>query len=124
MTAVSRIDLTDASTFPTRRVEAWKYSDLKRWLREAPPASPQAEVSSPGAFDDLGGEAIIFANGRAVGVTDFIASGEQTLRLRYVSDAVGTGHTASARVSARAGARLLLLETHEGAGSALSLIHI
>ncbi|MBA4788019.1 MAG: Fe-S cluster assembly protein SufD, partial [Brevundimonas sp.] len=59
-----------------------------------------------------------FANGRAVGVTDFIASGEQTLRLRYISDAVGTGHTASARVAARAGAKLLLLETHEGAGSA------
>ena len=118
MTPASRIDLTDASTFPTRRVEAWKYSDLKRYLREAPQPSPQAEASAPGVFDDLGGEAIIFANGRAIGVTDFIASGEQTLRLRYVSDAVGTGHTASARVSARAGARLLLLETHEGSGSA------
>ncbi|MFN3836191.1 MAG: SufB/SufD family protein [Brevundimonas sp.] len=118
MSAAFAIDLTDAETFPSRRTEAWKYSDLKRYLREAPEPSPTAAVGPPGPFYDLGGEAIVFANGRAVGVTDFIASGQQTLRLRYVSDAVGTGHTASARVSARAGAKLLLLETHEGAGSA------
>ncbi len=118
MSAAYRIDLTDASTFPSRRVEAWKYSDLRRHLREAPQPSPTTAVGAPGPFYDLGGEAIVFANGRAVGVTDFIASGEQTLRLRYISNAVGTGHTAGARVSARAGARLLLLETHEGAGSA------
>nr|WP_314525812.1 Fe-S cluster assembly protein SufD [uncultured Brevundimonas sp.] len=118
MTASSRIDLTDASTFPSRRDEAWKYTDLKRWLREAPQPSPAVDAAASGVFDGLGGEAIIFANGRALGVTDFIASGEQTLCLRYVSDAIGTGHAASARVSARAGARLLLLETHEGAGSA------
>ena len=118
MSAAFNIDLADADTFPSRRAEAWKYSDLKRYLREAPEPSAAAEIASAGAFDGLGGEAIVFANGRAVGVTDFIASGERTLRLRYVSDAVGTGHTASARVSARAGARLLLLESHEGAGSA------
>lgn len=118
MSAASRIDLTDAATFPSRRTEAWKYSDLKRYLREVPQPSGTAAVGAPGPFYALGGDAIVFANGRAVGVTDFIASGDQTLRLRYITDAVGTGHTASARVSARAGARLLLLETHEGAGSA------
>lgn len=118
MSALSRIDLTDADTFPSRRTEAWKYSDLKRYLRAAPEPSGTAVVGAPGPFYALGGEAIVFANGRAVGVTDFIASGEQTLRLRYIADAVGTGHTAGARVSARAGAKLLLLETHEGAGSA------
>ena len=118
MSALFDIDLADASTFPSRRTEAWKYSDLRRYLREAPQPSPTAAIGAPGPFYDLGGEAIVFANGRAVGVTDFIASGEQTLRLRYISDAQGTGHTASARVAARAGARLLLLETHEGAGSA------
>ncbi|MCA0367841.1 MAG: Fe-S cluster assembly protein SufD [Proteobacteria bacterium] len=118
MSTAFALDLTDAKTFPSRRDEAWKYSDLKRYLRAAPEPSPTAEVGAPGPFYDLDGEAVVFANGRALGVTDFIASGEQTLRLRYVSDAVGTGHTASARVSARAGARLVLLETHEGSGSA------
>ena len=118
MSALFDIDLADASTFPSRRMEAWKYSDLKRYLREAPQPSPTAAIGTPGPFYDLGGEALVFANGRAVGVTDFIASGDQTLRLRYISDAVGTGHSAGARVAARAGARLLLLESHEGAGSA------
>jgi Fe-S cluster assembly protein SufD len=51
-------------------------------------------------------------------VKDYIASGDQTLRLRFISDATGTGHTAAARIVARPGARLLLLETHEGKGSA------
>lgn len=118
MSAAPQIDLTNAETFPSRRTEAWKYSDLKRWLREAPEPSGTALVGAPGPFYDLGGEAIVFANGRPVGVTDFIASGVQTLRLRFLSDAVGTGHTASARIAARPGARLLLLETHEGKGSA------
>src|SRR5690606_4045630 len=44
-------------------------------------------------------------------------SGEQTVRLRLMSKAEGTGHTVAARISARAGARLLLLETHEGEGA-------
>ena len=113
-----RIDLNDASSFPSRRVESWKYSDLRRYLREAPKPSPTAVVGPPGPFYDLGGDAIVFANGRPVGVTDFIASGDQTLRLRFITDAVETGHTASARVVARPGAKLLLLETHEGTGSA------
>lgn len=118
MSAAFSIDLADASTFPSRRTEAWKYSDLRRWLREAPQPSPALAIRGDGPFQALDGEEIVFVNGRAQGLTDFIASGERTLRLRYVSDAVGTGHTAGARVSARAGARLLLLETHEGAGSA------
>ena len=78
MSAAFAIDLTDAETYPSRRTEAWKYSDLKRWLREAPEPSGTALVSAPGPFYDLGGEAIVFANGRPVGVTDFIASGVQT----------------------------------------------
>nr|WP_315052793.1 Fe-S cluster assembly protein SufD [uncultured Brevundimonas sp.] len=112
------LDIRDASTFPSRRVEAWRYSDLRRLLREAPAPSGTAQVGAPGPFYDLGGEAIVFANGRPVGVTDFIAGGEQTLRLRFISDATGTAHAAAARVSARPGAKLLLLESHEGSGSA------
>ncbi|MDQ8028876.1 MAG: SufD family Fe-S cluster assembly protein [Brevundimonas sp.] len=120
MNALPLIDLKDASSFPSRRVEAWKYSDLRKYLREAPEPSPSAAlpVAGGGPFEALGGDAMVFVNGRAVGVDTLMASGEQTLRLRYVSKAEGTGHAATARISARAGAKLLLLETHEGAGSA------
>jgi Fe-S cluster assembly protein SufD len=118
--ALPLIDLKDASSFPSRRVEAWKYSDLRKVLREAPAPSPSAAlpVAGGGPFEALGGDAMVFVNGRAVGVDTLMASGEQTLRLRFVSKAEGTGHAATARISARAGAKLLLLETHEGTGSA------
>ncbi|QDH73157.1 Fe-S cluster assembly protein SufD [Brevundimonas sp. M20] len=120
MNALPLIDLKDASSFPSRRVEAWKYSDLRKYLREAPAPSPSAPlpVAGGGPFEALGGEAMVFVNGRAVGVDTLMAAGQQTLRLRFVSKAEGTGHAATARISARAGAKLLLLETHEGSGSA------
>jgi Fe-S cluster assembly protein SufD len=117
--ALPLIDLKDASSFPSRRVEAWKYSDLRKLLRDAPPPSPAVVMpAGDGPFETLGGEAMVFVNGRAVGVDTLVASGSQTLRLRFISQAEGTGHAATARISARAGAKLLLLETHEGSGSA------
>ncbi len=120
MSAAVRIDLKDASSFPSRRVETWKYSDLRKYLREAPEPSPSAAIASAGGgpFEALGGEAMVFVNGRPVGASAFMGSGRQTVRLRFISKATGTGHAATARISARAGARLLLLETHEGEGSA------
>lgn len=120
MNALPLIDLKDASSFPSRRVEAWKYSDLRKHLREAPAPSPSAAlpVAGGGPFEALGGEAMVFVNGRPVGVDTLMAAGTQTLRLRFISKAEGTGHAATARISARAGAKLLLLETHEGTGSA------
>ena len=119
MNALPAIDLKDASSFPSRRVETWKYSDLRKVLREAPAPSPSAAVpvSGGGPFESLRGEAMVFVNGRPVSVDAFVASGSQTLRLRFIHKATGTGHASSARISARAGARLLLLETHEGQGS-------
>ncbi|NJC42213.1 Fe-S cluster assembly protein SufD [Brevundimonas alba] len=120
MIPAAQIDLRDASSFPSRRVEAWKYSDLRQVLREAPHPSPSAAIpiTGGGPFEALGGEAMVFVNGRPVGVSTLMASGTQTVRLRLISKAEGTGHTVSARISARAGARLLILETHEGEGSA------
>jgi Fe-S cluster assembly protein SufD len=118
--ALPLIDLKDASSFPSKRVEAWKYSDLRRYLREAPPPSPSATVPlvGGGPFEALGGEAMVFVNGRAVGETQLMVSGERTVRLRLISRAAGTGHALTARISVRAGAKLLLLESHEGQGSA------
>ncbi|HEX8661095.1 MAG TPA: Fe-S cluster assembly protein SufD [Brevundimonas sp.] len=120
MNAPVRIDLKDASSFPSKRVEAWKYSDLRRHLREAPAPSPSATVPlvGGGPFETLGGEAMVFVNGRAVNETQLMVSGDRTVRLRLISRAEGTGHALTARISVRAGAKLLLLETHEGEGSA------
>lgn len=120
MSALPLIDLKDAASFPSRRVEAWKYSDLRKYLRDAPQPSPSAAIpiTGGGPFEALGGEAMVFVNGRPVGASAFMGSGRQTVRLRFLSRATETGHAATVRLSARAGARLLILETHEGEGSA------
>ena len=118
MNAPVRIDLNDVSTFPSKRVETWKYTDLQRGLRDAPPPSPPGVVDGSGPFFALGGDGIVFANGRAVGADAYVGRGRKTLRLRFVSDAVGTGHTTTVRIAAQPDADLLILESHEGRGSA------
>ncbi len=105
MTVQPKIDLTDAATFPSRRTEAWKYSDLRRVLKDAPPPSPRVAIVSGGPFAMLGGAEMTFANGHGEGDEMFAASGEQTLRLRFVSDAAGTSHTAKSRIPVAPGAR-------------------
>lgn len=115
---MTALDIRASETFPSRRDEAWKYSDLRRHLRAAPAPSPEGATPGPGPFDAMDGEVMAFVNGQALGAADFIASGEKTLRLRHVSQADGTGHVSSVRIAVRPGARLLLLESHEGAGSA------
>jgi Fe-S cluster assembly protein SufD len=121
VTSPVRIDLKDASTFPSRRVEDWKWSDLRKYLRAAPPPSPALAVEAGGPFAVFGGDEIAFGNGRdSAGVSEvgYLAEADQVLRLRFVSEAVGSGHQAQAIVRVRAGASLLLLESYEGAGSA------
>ena len=120
MNALPIIDLKDASSFPSRRVEAWKYSDLRRYLREPPAPSPSVAVPlvGGGPFEGLGGQAMVFVNGRPVGESQLTVSAEKMVRLRLISRAQATGHALTARISVRAGARLLLLETHEGHGAA------
>lgn len=109
----TRVDLRDPSSFPTRRDEAWKYSDLRRVLRETPPASPAADTTPGGPFASLGGEELAVVNGRG-GAAGLIVSGEQVTRLRFVSTAEGAGHQAELAIEVRPGASLLLLETYEG----------
>jgi Fe-S cluster assembly protein SufD len=114
--ALPRIDLKDVTSFPSRRVEAWKYTDLRRVLRETPPVSPHAEVAPGGPFAALGGVELAVVNGRCERAPELIAEGpgDQVARLRFVSTADGAGHQASVSVDVKAGASLLLLETYEG----------
>ncbi|MBC6983260.1 Fe-S cluster assembly protein SufD [Caulobacter sp. 17J80-11] len=119
MNAPVRLDLRDASTFPTRRVEDWKWSDLKRFLRDAPAVSAALAVAPGGPFAALGGREIAFGNGvTADGAAEARFEGAGTLRLRFVSEAQATGHQARATVVVPARAELLVLESYEGAGSA------
>ncbi len=120
MNAPFAIDLKDASTFPTRRVEDWKWSDLRRWLREAPAPSPAIAVDKGGPFAAMGGDEFAFGNGRHASGADvfsYAARGDQTLRLRFVSQAEHTGHQAEVDLAVEPGSSLLLLESYEGRGA-------
>jgi len=119
--AHGKLDLRDVSTFPTRRDEAWRYSDFRR----AAPAT--IEVAPPGASPEPGGpfaaihgDELAFANGRTANGD---ADAELTLeggvqRLRFITDAQGGGWQARVTVRVAAGARATLLETYEGQGAA------
>ncbi|HEY1225270.1 MAG TPA: Fe-S cluster assembly protein SufD [Brevundimonas sp.] len=63
---MSVIDLKDVATIPSRRTEAWKYSDLRRWLRDEPPLSPKLPYGEPndGPFKALTSNEVLIANGR------------------------------------------------------------
>jgi len=116
---VRPVDLNDPTTFPSRRVEEWKYTDLRRFLRETPPASPEATVAPGGPFAALGGDELAFVNGRAEGFPGLIVEGggEHTFRLRFVSTAEAAGHQAACKVEVKAGTSLTLLESYEGQGA-------
>ena len=115
MSHLPRFDLNDVSTYPSRRVEAWKYSDLARILREVPEVSVAAAASEAGPFAALGGEVVAVVNGQ--GAVDFSPADQAVLQLRLISDANATGHTATVSIKAEAGAKLLVLESHEGRGA-------
>lgn len=114
---MTTLDLQNSETFPSRRDEDWKYTDVRRWLRAAPAPSPSATVHGGGPFYELGGEGLTFVNGVAVGADQLTCGHDQIVRLRFVSKATETGHTATVTLRARPGARLLILESHEGQGS-------
>ncbi len=120
MNAPVRIDLKDVSSFPSKRVEAWKYTDLYRVLRETPAVSPEGAVAPGGPFAALGGVERAVVNGRCIGFSGLISEGpgDHVARLRFASTADGAGHQATVAVEVAPGSSLLLLETYEGQGSA------
>ena len=103
-------------------MEAWKYTDLGRVLRDAPAASGPLDVQTRGPFDAIVGEEITFANGALADgsrkAVAEIANGEsRTIKLRFVSEGEGTGHEPLVDIIVHGQSTLLLLESHEGSGS-------
>lgn len=121
MNTLTKIDLRDVSTFPTRRDEAWRYSDFRRATPAAVAAAAQTAPPEPGGpFGDIHGDEIAFANGRTANgdsVVRLISEGG-SLRLRFVTEARHAGWQASVEIVVSAGRGLTLLESYEGSGSA------
>jgi Fe-S cluster assembly protein SufD len=162
------VDLKDVTTIPSRRTEAWKYSDLRRYLRDEPPLSPKLPDGEPneGPFKALTTNELLIANGRLnwwseadmgegvecashatpgpprmadqmpmaalaavkaldeVFIVSFKAGEPRSLALRWLSDAVKTGHYARVGVIVEPGANATLLESYEGRGEAYLANHL
>lgn len=114
-------ELARPESWPSRRTEDWRWTDVRRWLRSAPPPSPPLPTSPGGPFAAVGGSEVAFSNGHAAGLeagSDIRVEGAATIRLRFVTQAQGTGHECQQRLELAAGADLLLLESYEGGGAA------
>jgi Fe-S cluster assembly protein SufD len=101
---------------PSRRDEAFRYTDLSRALRVHPPASPPASAPGwPGPFEGLGDRELVFVNGYEAG-PDLVLLASEVVVARFISDTVDTAHTARLKVQVIAGCQAVLLESYEGRG--------
>lgn len=109
----------DVTSLPSRRDEAWRYTDLRATLRAIPEASPKDEAEIPaGAFAVIAdAEALVTVNG--FGPDRFVvATGERrTVSLRFIASAAARAHHAALTIEVADGGVLTLLENHEGLGS-------
>lgn len=109
------LDFSRPETLPNRRVEAWKYSDLRAVVRNALQTSPAVDAAlGPDVFAGITARPVTYVNGRLLpGGSDASPS---VHRLRIVSDASGTAHRLAPEFTVRAGEDAVLLETYEGRG--------
>lgn len=125
MTLAAAIRARDPAELPSRRDEDWRWTDLRGLIREVPPASapiPADEIGS-GPFDALADGRTVLANGLGE-VRIEVPDGEsRTLALRIVSRGAGA-HAGRVVVQVARGARLTLLESHEGQGSYLNHVEV
>jgi Fe-S cluster assembly protein SufD len=121
MSLIQAIAARDASLLPSRRDEAWRYSDLRAALRTIPEASPPAATpAGAGPQPEVrADQEILVLNGRASQSRFLARAGAPiVVRLRIVADADHTLHQGALALDVEAGADLTLIETYEGQGAA------
>lgn len=109
----------DVTSLPSRRDEAWRYTDLRAALRAIPEASPKDEAAiAAGPFAVIAdAEALVIVNGLGPDRLT-VASGEhRTVSLRFIASAAARAHHAALAIEVADGGVLTLLESHEGLGS-------
>jgi Fe-S cluster assembly protein SufD len=118
MSLAEVIDSGDLTRLPSRRDEAWRWSDLRGLIRTLPAASAVSDTPLPeGPFAHLTDDEVVLVNGRGVSEI-LLAPGERrTLALRVVAAAGSGAHVSRLAIRAAAGAHLTLLESYEGLGT-------
>lgn len=103
----------DVSALPSRRDEAWRWTDLRSLIPALPSELPILSVPA-GAGPFVAEDSLIVVNGRGPGRLDIAPGENRTVVLRFISATEGTAHVAQVCVTLGEGARLTLLESHEG----------
>lgn len=119
MSVAAAIRTRDVGELPSRRDEAWRWTDLRGLIRVLPDASAAyAGTLAAGPFDRLAADHHVLVNGGDARIE--VSAGKKTLAaLRLVSRGAGA-HASRVTISLAAGARLRLLESHESDGASLS----
>lgn len=126
MTLPVRIDLADAATFPSRRVEDWRWTDVRARLRAAPTPSAPLAVETAGLFEAIAARTLTIGNGRtADGSSEarLEPTDGEIMALRFVGAGEG-GHQADVVVRLAPGVRATVLETYEGEGGYVSNVRL
>lgn len=120
MNTSAALDLFDASSYPTRRVEDWKYSDLSRVLREIPQKINIINVDFESRFAADGFAVLTVINGDYSGLAAAVADADGKLWVRHLSvgeDDILTGSQGRGRIDIKDNQTFTLFETYEGKGS-------
>ncbi|MFA7263330.1 MAG: Fe-S cluster assembly protein SufD [Caulobacter sp.] len=113
MTLATAIATGDLVQLPSRRDEDWRWTDLRGLIRVLPAASPAFD-GDVGAGPFAADETVTIVNGHGPAAIAIPAGEARTVALRVVAATDGTAHAARLSVTLGQGARLTLLESHEG----------
>ena len=121
MSIAAAIRTGDSAQLPGKRDEAWRWTDLRGLIRQAPPPSEAIDPAAfgTGPFDGLAAEVRVLANGREDVRIDVGPGGSRVVALRVLSKGAG-GHAGRVAVTVALGGRLTLLESYEGEGGYLA----
>jgi Fe-S cluster assembly protein SufD len=107
----------DVSRLPSRRDEAWRWTDLRALVRTAPPPSTAWTGALPdGPFAGLTSDEVLIVNGRGPERLVVERGERRVVALRFVAAQGAGGHVARLAIDVMPGGDLCLLESHEGYG--------
>lgn len=127
MNLAPRIDLNDVSSFPSRRIEQWKYTDVRRFLRTVPGAAETLKLPREGGlfWSLVQNEYQTFGNGLTYDGDNVLRSfGRKGLEsrpdkplldaIRFVSSSEAGGWQSSMGYTVGPNDHVVLLESYEG----------
>jgi Fe-S cluster assembly protein SufD len=115
MSLARAIATGDTTLLPSRRDEAWRWSDIRGYLRQMPPASPEgAAWAWDEPFAGIAQAEVAVVNGRGPTDLSLEANERRVAAWRFLSATDRTAHAAELWISLAPGAHLTLIESYEG----------